>query len=57
MSLLGKYKEFLLMENANLKEENKELMQRANNLSYVMSDLHIKVEELENKKKRLLTAI
>lgn len=51
------YIEFLLKENASLKGQNAGLIERANNLSYIMSDLNSKVEDLENDKKSLTTAI
>lgn len=54
---LREYIEFLLKlnENANLNDKNAELIERANNLSYIMSDLNTKVKDLENGKKCLIT--
>ena len=52
-----KYINYLLKVNKELKEENKMLEERATNISYIMSDLNIKVKDLENEKASLLTVI
>ena len=42
--------EFVHTENGQLKKENEVLMERVQNLGYIMSDLNTKVEDLENEK-------
>ena len=48
--------EFFHTENAQLKE-NEALMERVQNLGYIMSDLNTKVKDLENEKMSLITVI
>lgn len=47
----------LLDENSKLKEENKALVERMDNLGYILADLQTKIKIAEEKKARLMTAI
>ena len=44
-------------ENVKLKHDNETLRERAENLSYIASDLNTKVKQLENEKECLITAL
>ena len=47
----------LQKEIQNLKKENEQLRERNVNISFIMSDLHTKVKDVEDEKKSLITAI
>ena len=49
--------EFVHTGNAQLKKENEALMERVQNLGYIMSDRNTKVKDLENEKMSLITVI
>ena len=49
--------ESLLHENRALKDENKSLLQRVANLSFIVSDLNTKLKESENEKQSLVTVL
>ena len=55
--LSREYVDFIVRENAKLKHDNEQLRERAENLSYIMSDLNTKVKGLENEKESLVTAL
>ena len=50
-------REFLLKENANLKERNEKLNSDLNNYKCMTSDLNMRVKELENQNSSLVTVI
>ena len=50
-------KEDLTKYNSRLKQENDELRDRLNTMAYALSDLNKKVEDTENEKLSLVTAL
>ena len=54
---LRKEYELICSENAILKKENAEYLERMNNLVYITSDLNTKIKILEEEKASLVTSV